>query len=97
MGSFLRIAVILVMSSALCKGAFRKLPALSIKVGSRSENLKLRGGGLLSWLDPRTPAIWPMYPKDIIPEDGSVGGHYSMEEICSSSTYVGDLPIPLLI
>ena len=42
--------------------------------------MRLRGGGLI---DKRTPTYWPMLPEDEIPEDGSVGGHYTMEEVCA--------------
>jgi hypothetical protein len=55
-----------------------------------SNNLRLRGGGLLNWLDPRTPVSWPTYPKDAIPADGSVGGHYTLEEICGSGRFIGE-------
>jgi hypothetical protein len=56
---------------------------------SKQSSLRLKGGGLFTFLDPRTPAYWPTYPKDVTPEDGSVGGHYSLEELCDSSTYIG--------
>ena len=42
--------------------------------------MRLRGGGLI---DKRTPTFWPILPEDEVPEDGSVGGHYSMEQVCA--------------
>jgi len=48
---------------------------------NRPQMLRLRGG---AWIDKRTPTYWPMMSEanDEIPEDGSVGGHYTMEEVC---------------
>ena len=93
------LSILLTLSIALlCDGAVGKLPAFFTKSIRSSKlpllkesNLRLNGGGLFTWLDPRTPAHWPTYPKDVIPEDGSVGGHYSLEELCETSTYIGEL------
>jgi hypothetical protein len=42
--------------------------------------MRLRGGG---FIDKRTPTFWPLLPEDEIPEDGSVGGHYTIEQVCA--------------
>ena len=53
--------------------------------------MRLRGGAIF---DKRTEAVWPIGAKDgEIPEDGSVGGQYSMQEcIAGQGTYVGVCP-----
>jgi hypothetical protein len=61
-----------------------------------SNILRLRGGGLLNWVDPRTPVSWPTYPKDVVPADGSVGGHFTLEEICGSGRFIGKFVLVLL-
>mmetsp|Transcript_19273 Transcript_19273/g.63774 ORF Transcript_19273/g.63774 Transcript_19273/m.63774 type:complete len:90 (-) Transcript_19273:78-347(-) len=51
---------------------------------------RLRGG---AWIDKRTPTYWPLRPEGEIPADGSVGGHYTLEEICavgSGGVYIGE-------
>ena len=56
-------------------------PAKMGRLSSRQpELMRLRGG---AFIDKRTPTYWPMLPEDEIPEDGSVGGHYTMEEVCA--------------
>jgi hypothetical protein len=80
----------------VCCSAVSRAP-IPNKINAKSEFyrikssnlLRLRGGGLLNWLDPRTPVSWPTYPKDVIPADGSVGGHYNLEEICGSARFIG--------
>ena len=55
--------------------------------------MRLRGGGLI---DKRTPTYWPILPADEIPEDGSVGGHYTMEEVCArgGGEWIGEQAAP---
>jgi hypothetical protein len=85
-----------------CSSAVTRAP-LPNKINKKNEMyrvkpsniLRLRGGGLLNWLDPRTPVSWPTYPKDVIPADGSVGGHYTLEEICFSGRFVGEFNFEL--
>jgi hypothetical protein len=48
--------------------------------------MRLRGGAIF---DKRTKPVWPVWPKGEIPEDGSVGAHYTMDEIIEGSQYVG--------
>ncbi len=60
-----------------------------------SNILRLKGGGLLNWLDPRTPVSWPTHSKDVIPADGSVGGHFTLEEICGSGRFIGEFVLLL--
>lgn len=51
--------------------------------------MRLRGGAIF---DQRTKAVWPTGTEEI-PEDGSVGGQYSMEEcIAGQGKYVGVCP-----
>ena len=60
---------------------------------ARQPLTRLRGGGLI---DKRTPTYWPIRPEDeeTIPADGSVGGHYTMEEVCANGggEWIGRLP-----
>jgi hypothetical protein len=42
-----------------------------------------------SWIDQRTPVCWPTFSNDTIPEDGSVGGHFSIDEVCTSGRFIG--------
>lgn len=76
---FCVVAAACLISSAACFPS-SKLPLLSPRETS-SPNLRLRGGG---WFDTRTPVYWPVLEgdKEEIPEDGSYGGHYSLEEVC---------------
>jgi hypothetical protein len=85
-GLLLMLALVPHLGSALAPGelglGLRFLPASGLRSGrsdaSRQELLRLRGGK-------RTPTYWPMRPEDAdeIPEDGSVGGQYTMGEVCS--------------
>ena len=58
----------------------RAIPQQNAGTTDQQPLLRLRGGALI---DKRTPTYWPILPAEEIPEDGSVGGHYTMEEVCA--------------
>ena len=51
-----------------------------LPLARRDSLMRLRGGG---FIDKRTPTYWPLLTEDEIPEDGSVGGHYTIEQVCA--------------
>jgi hypothetical protein len=69
-------------------GRLSALPSLAALSGCAKHRplMRIRGG---AFIDKRTPTYWPILPADTIPEDGSVGGHYTLEEVCEKGG--GDL------
>jgi len=79
-----------------CLGRYQHAPAPAGPGGRAAAGgqlMRLRGGG---FIDKRTPTYWPILPADEIPEDGSVGGHYTMEEVCArgGGEWIGEQAAP---
>ena len=79
-------------------GRLSALPSLAALSGCAKHRplMRIRGG---AFIDKRTPTYWPILPADTIPEDGSIGGHYTLEEVCEKGggDFMGELPIGLLV
>jgi len=74
-------------------GRLSALPSMALSGCAKHRPLmRIRGG---AFIDKRTPTYWPILPADTIPEDGSIGGHYTLEEICEKGggDLMGELPI----
>jgi hypothetical protein len=68
-------------------GRLSALPSMALSGCAKHRPLmRIRGG---AFIDKRTPTYWPILPADTIPEDGSIGGHYTLEEVCEKGG--GDL------